>query len=224
MGFHNSLAIPRREANLATLVQALHDYLVAHPAQENAPLNVTAARANELIGLLGTARGAVDTQEGLNVGKRQDRDKKVVTLRRRLSGLCKELGQRLEPLDPRWRDFGLNMPGAASVPSVPQEVMVLPLPGAQVQVACLPSSNAALYRFFTQRPDLDPQPVFGRARAGAALCHSGAHGRAALRSVRVGRQRGRGKRVERARTDRGQRGPGGVGRPAAGVEPPSAKE
>jgi len=91
---------------------------------------------------------------------REDRDAKQMALRKRLSGLCKELSQRLEPLDGRWRDFGFNLPGAATTPAVPRHVSVdnhMPL---QFLVACDPSPNATGYRFYYQRPIVDPEPIW----------------------------------------------------------------
>ena len=36
----------------------------------------------------------------------------------------KELASALDPLDPRWKSFGLNMPGAQHIPGVPQNLVV----------------------------------------------------------------------------------------------------
>ena len=57
-------------------------------------------------------------------------------------------------------EFGFNMPGAPTTPEVPENVVVTPLPGAQLQVVCAPSPNATRYRFYYQRPSVDPAPIF----------------------------------------------------------------
>jgi hypothetical protein len=42
---------------------------------------------------------------------------------------------------------------------VPEGVAVLALPGAQLQITCDPSVGATSYRFYAQRPIVDPVPV-----------------------------------------------------------------
>ena len=83
-------------------------------------------------------------------GKKQDsvtskaaRDTAKRTLRRCLSGLAGELGQRLSEDDGRWRRSGLNLPSA------PNEFFIM----------CAPSVYAPHYRFFTQRPGVDAEPI-----------------------------------------------------------------
>ncbi len=87
------------------------------------------------------------------------RDAAVRALRRRLSDLRSELLMRLEDMDPRWLEFGFNLPGAATVPAVPENVVVTAQPGACLQIACDPSPRATSYRFYTQRPIVDTEPI-----------------------------------------------------------------
>jgi hypothetical protein len=158
-GFINNLAVPRNEAGLVALLSALRTYFTANPTRENADLQVTAGRAQTLLDNLNTARQNFDAQVSACTAQQQEREAKVTAMRKRISGLCKELVQRLTPLDARWRDFGLNMPGAPSVPAVPKNVVVTPTLPGQLQVTCDPSANATHYRFFYQRPIIDPEPV-----------------------------------------------------------------
>ena len=158
-GFINSLAIPTQEAGLFALMVALQSYLADNEDQENSDLQVTAAQAESKVTALTSARQALDAKRAEVTAKRQDRDAKVHALQKRLRGLCKELALRLGPLDGRWRDFGFNLPGAPSVPAVPRHVVVTPLNDGRLQVACDPSPNADYYRFFYQRPIVDPEPL-----------------------------------------------------------------
>ena len=158
-GWTNTLEIPRGYDELYTLVLTLTGYLAANPTQENAELGVTSAHAQTLFNALAAADTAVTDAEELVLTKRDVRDEKLTAVRKRLSGLCKELSQRLEPLDPRWRKFGFNLPGAATVPAVPQNIVVVPQPLARLQISCDPSPNATSYRFYTQRPIVDPEPI-----------------------------------------------------------------
>ncbi len=158
-GFITSLALPRDEAALVALLAALESYFTANPAHQNAELQVTAARAKTLLGHLTSARKQVDAQVAACTLDRQARDASVKEMEKRIRGLIKELEQRLTPLDARWRDFGLNMPGAASVPAAPQNVAAVPTLPGQLQVTCEASPTATTYRFYYQRPILDPEPI-----------------------------------------------------------------
>ncbi len=158
-GWVSDLQVPQSYDGLYTLVLTLVNYFAAHPTQENEDLGVTSAIAGTTLNGLENANEAVINAEAVSLTKRQVRDTKVTAARKRLSGLCKELSQRLEPLDARWRQFGFNMPGAATVPEVPENVVVTPLPDGRLQVECDPSTNATSYRFYTQRPIIDPEPV-----------------------------------------------------------------
>jgi len=158
-GWVDTLAIPQSYEGLYDLTYTLTAYFTAHTDQECEDLGVTAAAAQAAFNALEAANTAVINAESAATTKKDVRDANLTVVRKRLSGLCKELSQRLEPLDPRWRQFGFNMPGAATVPAVPEQVVVTPLPGARFQIACDPSPNATLYRFYTQRPIIDPEPI-----------------------------------------------------------------
>lgn len=158
-GFEDGQAVPRSYADLRELLVALNNYFTLNPTHENAAVGITAALASTRRVALQSAHEAINSRWAQIESKVQLRDAKVTALRRRLSGLCKELSQRLEDLDPRWLEFGFNMPGAATTPEVPVDVVVTPLPGAQLQVACEASPNATHYRFFYQRPIVDPAPI-----------------------------------------------------------------
>lgn len=158
-GWIDSLAIPQSYDGLYELSLSLTGYFTANPLHENDALGVTGANAQTMVNALGIANEAVINAEALAATKKDVRDAKLTAVRKRLSGLCKELSQRLEPLDPRWRQFGFNMPGASTVPAVPENVVVTPLSGARFQIACDPSPNATSYRFYYQRPILDPEPI-----------------------------------------------------------------
>jgi hypothetical protein len=160
IGFNNTLEVPRDYAGLRALLAALQNYFGDNQAQENAAINITAVKAEETLNSLQSAHNQVVSKKGQITSKRQLRDLKVEALRRRLSGLCKELSQRLGPLDSRWREFGFNLPGAPTVPATPRNVVVTALAGARLQVACDACGNATRYRFFYQRPIEDPEPHF----------------------------------------------------------------
>lgn len=158
-GFEDGLAVPRSYADLRELLVALNHYFSLNPTHENETVGITAALASTRLIALQSAHEAINSRWALIESKVQLRDAKVEALRKRLSGLCKELSQRLEDMDPRWLEFGFNLPGAPTVPEVPQDVVVTLLPGARIQVACSPSPTATSYRFYYQRPIVDPAPI-----------------------------------------------------------------
>ncbi len=158
-GWLDTLRIPQGFDDLYDLTFTLTEYFTAHPTHQNTELGVTAAAAQVVFNSLSATNAALTNADVLSLIKRNTRDDAQRAARKRLSGLCKELSQRLEDLDPRWRAFGFNMPGAATVPEVPENVVVVPQPGARLQVSCDASPNATRYRFYLQRPIVDPEPV-----------------------------------------------------------------
>lgn len=158
-GWENSLSIPQGFADLFALTEALQGYFEANPAHENPLLNVTSAQAGAIYETLRSTNQSVNDAEAAVIAKRQERDKKLKAARKRLCGLIKELSMRLEDMDPRWLQFGLNKPGATTTPAVPEDVVVTALPEARLQITCEASPGATGYRFYAQRPEIDPEPV-----------------------------------------------------------------
>lgn len=161
VGFdNNSIAIPQGEAGLMTVVERMGIYLSSHTAQQNVALNITAARAVSVYTALCNARTNINAQCHQCEVFKAVRTAAVAQLGRRLRGLCNELLQRMGRSDPRWREFGLNIPAALTVPAVPQNVSLNASTPGQLLVTCAPSAHASYYRFFAQRVIVDPEPVF----------------------------------------------------------------
>lgn len=156
---HGKLSIPQGYDALYDLTLTLIGYLAARPGQEVPSLHVTSVWAQAVHNELSVAQRAVIDAEADAMVKRNACDVAWTAARRRLCDLNKELSMRLGPLDARWLLFGFNMPGAAEAPRVPEEVVVTPLVGARFQVRCAPVPRATRYRYYVQRPVLDPVPV-----------------------------------------------------------------
>lgn len=134
-GFDNdSIEIPRDDAGLESLLERMYLYFSNNPGQENMDpkVNVSAARAQTFCLAPGSAVGSLNGKAQDCGTKKGARDTAAQALRKRLRGLVQELGQSLADDDARWRQFGLNLPAA---------------------------KYATHYRFFTQRPDADEEPV-----------------------------------------------------------------
>lgn len=162
VGFdNNSLEIPKDAAGLETLLERMYLYFQSNAAQENPDpkVNVTAARAQTFCLALGSAVGNLNSKKQECGTKKSSRNAAKTTLRKRLRGLVNELAQALADNDPRWREFGLNLPAAPNVPAVPQNVQVNTQTVGEFFITCAPSQYASHYRLFTQRPNLDEEPV-----------------------------------------------------------------
>ncbi len=163
VGFdNNSLMIPKDDSKLEALLERMRIYFGNHAAQENPDpkVNVTSARAGTIGSALSAAVEAVNAKEEDRDTRKSGRDTALTGLRQILSGLVSELGQRLGDNDARWRRFGLNKPGAPTVPAVPSDVTVNTNTPGELLIKCKASANATHYRFFTQRDGLDAEPVF----------------------------------------------------------------
>jgi len=125
---NNSLQVPGTRPARQALLAKLRDYFTANPTKENAALNVTATRAGALFTALSDARSALHAKQTEIGQKKVLRDAAVAKLEDRMRGLIGELEQLLDPLDPRWLAFGLNMPGAPETPD-PVESLLLTLIG-----------------------------------------------------------------------------------------------
>ena len=158
---HNDLQTPADDGDLAALLEKMGLHLGNNPSLENTnpKINVTAARANTFASALTAAINSLNGKEQDSVNEKQARDTAKKVLRKRLSGLVGELGQRLARDDGRWRRFGLNLPSAPNVPAVPKEVAVNTNTPGEFFITCAPAKYATHYRFFTQRPGVDAEPV-----------------------------------------------------------------
>lgn len=147
-GFTGSLAIPQSWDGLRVLVGSLGTYLTANAAKEVAALQVTAARATEIITALDNTRNAVSAARQASAAKRELRDTAFNTLRTRLRGLADELKQLIGRDDVRWRAFGLNVPAEPSVPPQPEGLTVTNDTPLQLLVRCDVVPYADHYRWW----------------------------------------------------------------------------
>ena len=159
-GFPNqSTAIPSTIAERQELLASLQTYFTAHPTQEAASVNVTAARAGLLFTALSDKRSAAN-QAVVEMGQsKATRDVAVLALKNAMSGLITELNLKLPADDPRWFAFGL-VPPAGSDQCPPPENLVLTagVPGT-VLADWSDTPRAVRYRVFVQIVGVDPDIV-----------------------------------------------------------------
>ena len=147
-GFVGSIEIPRTIGGVKIVLERLAVYFTANPTHGSVDQNVTAEAAQILFDELVAAQNAVDSQKAAVGTLQQTRNSKFKALKRRLRGVVKELGDILDPLDPRWTSFGLNKPGAKQIPGVPENVTVTLLGGGRAVVSWKSSARAEHYRLW----------------------------------------------------------------------------
>ena len=177
-GFPNqTAAIPLLQDERLTLCASLRAFFTANPAQEisNGNLVLTAARANALYVAFAAARDAVNAANVAAAQKKLLRDAAVEKLKARLRGLLAELGQLLSDTDPLWLAFGLNEPGAASTPDVPEAVAVTPGTPGVLHVNWAAARLAAHYRVWKQIVGTDANPIAVASPTDTEATLSGLH-------------------------------------------------
>ena len=147
-----STAVPNTQDERLTLCSALKKYFTDNPAMEvnTAKLVVTAAKADTLFNAVSDARTAVNNGNTDAGNKMAARDAAEEKLRARLRGLITELEQLLDDNSTLWDAFGLNAPGAASTPDVPEALVVTPGAAGTLLVDWADARRAARYRVWVQ--------------------------------------------------------------------------
>ena len=136
---------------------------------------LTATRADALYVAFAAARDAVNAANVAAAQKKLLRDAAVEKLKARLRGLLAELGQLLSDTDPLWLAFGLNEPGAASTPDVPEAVAVTPGTAGVLHVNWAAARLAAHYRVWKQIVGTDANPIAVASPTDTETTLSGLH-------------------------------------------------
>lgn len=115
--------VPRSHDDRQTLLETARAYLAAHPTYEvnlpqlsGPPLAITAAKALALNTDMTTARTVVNTKSAEQELAKNLRDGDYQALYKEVSDTIGELHDQLEDDDPRWEQFGLNIPANPNPP------------------------------------------------------------------------------------------------------------
>ena len=177
-GFPNqSPSVPLTQDERMSLLPALRDYFNANPTLEitTGSLILTSGRADALYSDFADTRDTMN-EANLDAGqKKVDRDTAVNALRTRMRGLITELGQLLDDTDPLWLAFGLNEPGAASTPDVPEAVSVTPGTAGVLHANWPAARLAAHYRVWKQIVGTDANPIAVASPTDTEATLSGLH-------------------------------------------------
>ncbi|MDB6024560.1 MAG: hypothetical protein JWM68_783 [Verrucomicrobiales bacterium] len=159
VGFVDSLEVASNVDELIFLLERIVAFFTANPTLEIASRNITAAHAQIVLDGLKNARKAVNDQETVVENLKTVRDEKLDAVRAALRGLFDELSNQLDPLDPRWKAFGFNMPGADETPDVPENLSAILIGPTAAAMKWGASARAGHYRVWQRVIGVDAEPV-----------------------------------------------------------------
>lgn len=150
LGFQGNIQIPMKWEPLSVLLGAMAGQLENHAAMRNQELNITAERAVELQDALAEAVALVNQSKSECERLFNERAKLVTRGRRLMRKVINDLAFELDPLDPRWAEFGLNKPGARSRPEAPEGLTMVAMGenGAAIKWPAVPLTGH--YRVWMQ--------------------------------------------------------------------------
>ncbi len=145
----NSTAVPETQDLRFTLLDSLKNYFTAIPANENAGMDATAALCEAAWTVISDARQAVANAESALTTAFNNRTAATDALRKRVRGLITELEALIADDDPRWEDFGLNIPANPSSPESVASVTAAALGNGRIEVSWPYATRATRYRVET---------------------------------------------------------------------------
>ena len=159
LGFDGTLTTALTVDELVLQTEAFETFFTANPTLEVASKEITAAKAQELHDELVSGRQALNDKEAEVSQLMAARDAKFEELRKRIRFTIDELSGLLDPLDPRWKSFGLNIPGAEETPDVPTGVSVVLIGPNAAATKWEPSARADYYRVWMKIHGTEGEPT-----------------------------------------------------------------
>ncbi len=144
---NNTTALPTRIADRLALAQLAVQFLTSHPEYQVATLEVTPARGTALYSTANNAYAAA----GENDVQLKQQDEARSTARAALVGLMTKLiaflRGTLNKEDPRWLEFGLQIPATSSTPAAPANLQASRAEGGTIALTCERPALAAGFRW-----------------------------------------------------------------------------
>jgi hypothetical protein len=159
LGHNASLKILPNPEQVLTLLRGYKEFYQAHPEQEVVVKDLTAVKFDDAYTELFTAVNAAETQKAVSFDLRDIRNLKATNLRKRMRGLIEEINQNIGPLDPRWKAFGFNQPGAVATPDQVTGLVVTLLGGGVAAAKWEPVAGASHYRVYKKVANIDADYV-----------------------------------------------------------------
>ena len=125
------------------------------PQASGTPLAITAAAALALGVTFQAAFDLVDEMEGEQANCKNLRDADKDGLYDEVSGTTAELRGRLAGDDPRWENFGLNIPANPNPPEPVSAATLTSVGTGREELSWLPATRATYYRLFIKIEGVD---------------------------------------------------------------------
>lgn len=158
-GHTTSIEVSEATEEVSYLLLGYKAFLAANPAYELPTKNFTAVKLAALSLQIKAAMDAIKEQDTVIGNLMDDRDAKAAILRKRVRGLAHELGQKLGPLDQRWKTFGFNMPGAVQSPEGVGAITAVLIGPNAVALKWNASARAEFYHVFKRVVGVDAEFV-----------------------------------------------------------------
>ncbi|MDB6025222.1 MAG: hypothetical protein JWM68_1445 [Verrucomicrobiales bacterium] len=154
-----SIAVPYTAEELYPVALGFKAHFAANPERENIPLQITAVKMQALYDELIAAQTAVLSEEEAVDELKIVRDEKTDRLFKRLRATIEELTLLMGPLDPRWKTFGFNMPGADETPDAPLNVLAVLIGATTAALKWAAAPRAEYYRVWVRVIGVDAEPI-----------------------------------------------------------------
>jgi hypothetical protein len=141
-----STAVPTTMGPRFTLLDALKNYFTLKPADESVDMGATAAVCLARWTAISDANHVVANAESAQTTAFATRTAAIDALRKRVRGLIRELGQLMSETDPRWEDFGLNIPASPTAPEGVASVTAHALGNGRLDVTFPYATRATRFR------------------------------------------------------------------------------
>lgn len=161
-GFTDVVSVPREHDKRQSLLAAMRSYLAANAGYEaslpqpgGTPLAVTAAAALALGTTFQAAFDLINSSEAEQANCKNARDADKKGLFDEVSGTIKELNGLLAADDPRWENFGLNIPANPNPPEPVTAVTLTAVGTGREELAWTAATRATYYRLFVKVDGVD---------------------------------------------------------------------
>jgi hypothetical protein len=161
-GFTDGVSVPREHDKRQSLLAAMRSYLAANAGYEvslpqpgGTPLAVTAAAALALGTTFQAAFDLINSSEAEQANCKNARDADKKGLFDEVSGTIKELNGLLAADDPRWENFGLNIPANPNPPEPVTAVTLTTVGTGREELAWTAATRATYYRLFVKVDGVD---------------------------------------------------------------------
>ena len=161
-GFTDGVSVPREHDKRQSLLAAMRSYLAANAGYEaslpqpgGTPLAVTAAAALALGTTFQAAFDLINSSEAEQANCKNARDADKKGLFEEVSGTIKELNGLLAADDPRWENFGLNIPANPNPPEPVTAVTLTAVGTGREELAWTAATRATYYRLFVKVDGVD---------------------------------------------------------------------